>query len=464
MSKEDVAKQRTELAKKFPDGLFLLGLRVENVKRIKAVNLDFNPEGGLVVITGDNGQGKSSLIDALWYGLGGAGTLPPDPIRKGEKRAKIEMTIGDKERPAFIVTRNLWYGKRNELKQNIEVKPAEPNSKPKDSPQTMLDALFEITSFDPLKFFNMKPTEQRATLLQIAGLDDDLVAIKTEYDAIFEERKLINRDAKQIEGELAGLDVPDGDVPKEEISITDLTQELATIDQSTSDRIDAARKVTDLRNLNDMKMIRVKELASQLEEVKQSFADAQSVVVDLEKQIQVADKEFESFPNLAASRESITEQITTVEATNKKVRAAIKYHETDDRLTAKQWESKDKTDALTEIEERKLKLLEDATLPIKDIAVTETGVMYQDLPLEQAAHSDQLRVSIALAIARHPNLHLIVSKEGDKLGKARRELLDEMAKTSRHLVLIEKMSEDKSFGIYIEEGEVVREESQLQTP
>ncbi len=248
------------------------------------------------------------------------------------------------------------------------------------------------------------------------------------------------------------------DIPDEEISITDLAQELAKVEQSISERLDAARKTTDLRNLKDVKTERVKELASQLEAVKEALAVAQTTVTGLEKEIQIASKEFESFPNLDASRESIIGQIEAAESVNMIVRANIKYNETDNRLTAKQWESKDKTDKLTEIEERKLKLLEDATFPIEHIAVTATGVMYQDLPLEQAGHSDQLRVSIALAIARHPHLHLIVSKEGDKLGKARRELLDEMAKASRHLVLIEKMSEDKSLGIYIEEGEVLREE------
>jgi hypothetical protein len=178
LSKADVQKQRDELAEKFPDGLFLLGLQVENVKRIKAVNLDFNTEGGLVVITGDNAQGKSSLLDAVWYGFGGGSTVPPNPIREGEKRAKIEMTIGepllDEEGeiipgeviPQFIVTRNLSYGKHGELKQNISVVPAKANSKPYDSPQTMLTALFEITSFDPLAFYNMKATEQRAILFR----------------------------------------------------------------------------------------------------------------------------------------------------------------------------------------------------------------------------------------------------------------------------------------------------------
>lgn len=452
LSNKDVDRQRAELAQKFPDGLFLLGLQVENVKRIKAVNLDFNAEGGLVVITGDNAQGKSSLLDALWYGFGGAGTLPPNPIRDGEKRAKIVLKIGDKEKPVFIVTRNLWYGKRGELKQNIEVKPAEPNSKPEGSPQTMLDALFELTSFDPLKFFNMKPPEQRETLLQIAGLQDELATIQIEYDNIFAERRDINRDAKQIEGELAGLDVPDGDTPEKEINITNLSVQVSAVSDKIAERGDCENAISTAQQLLKLQEQRVEELAAELEaaELKEE---------EIAKRFNEHRRRLAEFPDsLDKERAALTEDIIAAEDNNVKVRAAIKYNETVARFGVKSEVSNSKTILLSKIEERKLKLLEDATFPIKDIAVTGTGVMYQDLPLEQAAHSDQLRVSIALAIARHPHLRLIVSKEGDKLGKARRELLDEMAKASRHLVLIEKMSEDKSLGIYIEDGEIVEEE------
>ena len=452
MSSKDVDKQRAELAEKFPDGLFLLALSVENIMRISTAKAKFNTEGGLVIITGDNNQGKTSFLDAAWYALGGAATLPPDPIKEGEKRGKIQMTIGDKNKPEFIVTRNLWYGKRGELKQNIEVRPAKANSKPYDSPQTLLNALWNATSFDPLAFNKLSASEQRTQLLTIVGLDKDLVALQQEHDCSFEQRRDIKRDAKQIEGELARLDVPDSDTPKEEVSITDLSQQRELVYQRINERDEAKREVQVAINFTGLKAERVLQLETELTAAKELLTHA-------DERLEVSKTKVADFPeNLDSVLDNYAEQIKAAETTNEKVRAAINYNVTADRLTAKQTESQQKTDELQKIEDSKLKLLEDATFPIKDIGITDTGVTYQNLPLEQASHSDRLRISIALAMSMNPTLRLIISKEGNQLGKVRRELLDEMAKAGRFLVMAEMVSEDKDLGIYFEEGEIVEEE------
>ena len=51
--------------------LRIVGLVAENVKRIEVVEL--KPTGDVVEITGKNGSGKTSLLDAIWYAflLGG---------------------------------------------------------------------------------------------------------------------------------------------------------------------------------------------------------------------------------------------------------------------------------------------------------------------------------------------------------------------------------------------------------
>ena len=45
-------------------------LEVENVKRIKAVKVELTPTG-LTIIGGNNGQGKTSVLDAITWTLGG---------------------------------------------------------------------------------------------------------------------------------------------------------------------------------------------------------------------------------------------------------------------------------------------------------------------------------------------------------------------------------------------------------
>lgn len=48
----------------------IVKLTAENIKRLKAVEI--TPTGALVEVTGKNGQGKSSVLDAIWWALAGA--------------------------------------------------------------------------------------------------------------------------------------------------------------------------------------------------------------------------------------------------------------------------------------------------------------------------------------------------------------------------------------------------------
>ncbi|MBI4699298.1 MAG: AAA family ATPase, partial [Nitrospirae bacterium] len=61
-------------------------LRIKNLAIIDDASADF--EGGLNVITGETGAGKSILIDALCLALGGR--AEKELIRSGEKEAVIE--------------------------------------------------------------------------------------------------------------------------------------------------------------------------------------------------------------------------------------------------------------------------------------------------------------------------------------------------------------------------------------
>lgn len=68
---------------------------IENVKRVRAVSLE-PTENGLTVIGGRNGQGKTSVLDALAYALGGA-SHAPSKIQNadGITPARIDVTLSN---------------------------------------------------------------------------------------------------------------------------------------------------------------------------------------------------------------------------------------------------------------------------------------------------------------------------------------------------------------------------------
>ena len=78
----------------------IITLKAENIKKLKAVEI--TPEGNVVIISGRNEQGKTSVLDCIWLALAGADASKgmPKPIRTGEKKANTTLDLGD-----LVVTR-----------------------------------------------------------------------------------------------------------------------------------------------------------------------------------------------------------------------------------------------------------------------------------------------------------------------------------------------------------------------
>lgn len=71
-------------------------LELENIKRVKAVKLE-PTKNGLTVVGGKNNQGKTSVLDAIAWALGGGKYKPSQPQREGslvEPQLHIELSNG----------------------------------------------------------------------------------------------------------------------------------------------------------------------------------------------------------------------------------------------------------------------------------------------------------------------------------------------------------------------------------
>ena len=84
-------------------------LELENVKRIKAVQLEPS-ENGLTIIGGNNNNGKTSVLDAITWCLGGNKYKPSKPTREGSYvPAPLKVTLSN----GIVVERK---GKNSALK------------------------------------------------------------------------------------------------------------------------------------------------------------------------------------------------------------------------------------------------------------------------------------------------------------------------------------------------------------
>jgi len=127
----------------------IVQLHSENIKRIKAI--DITPEDNVVVLSGKNGEGKTSVLDSIWLALQyrAASKGNPNPLRSGTDKGFVSLDLGD-----YIVTRK--FTKDDSV---LEIKT--PDGSKISSPQKLLDGMIGDLSFDPWEFSRKNEDDQR---------------------------------------------------------------------------------------------------------------------------------------------------------------------------------------------------------------------------------------------------------------------------------------------------------------
>ena len=157
-------------------------LEIENVKRIKAVKVA-PAEDGLTIIGGNNNQGKTSVLDAIAWALGGDRYRPSQAVREGSMvppNLHIVMSNG------LVVERK---GKNSDLKVT------DPTGK--KGGQQLLNEFVNQLALDLPKFMEASGKEKANTLLQIIGVGDQLAALERQETDQYNRRRAIGQIADQ---------------------------------------------------------------------------------------------------------------------------------------------------------------------------------------------------------------------------------------------------------------------------
>jgi hypothetical protein len=165
----------------------------ENFKRLRLVH--FKPKGRMTVFTGKNDQGKTSILDSVPYVFGGAKAAPEMPLRKGAAKLDVTLDLG-----RLTVSRSA---------SRLTVTPAKGETA-WDTPQAMLDSIYEELAFNPQQFAQLQAEAQAEILRATLGLEDQLKALDEANERDFERRKQANAEAKRLGTEAAAIPAQEG--------------------------------------------------------------------------------------------------------------------------------------------------------------------------------------------------------------------------------------------------------------
>lgn len=395
----------------------IIRLQSTNYKRLKAVEITPDEDGNLVIVAGKNGQGKSSVLDSITAALGGVNAkTTPKPIRDGEDRAEIVLETED-----LVVTRRF-------TPSGSTLKVTSPDGATYPKAQARLDDLLGKLSLDPLAFTQLSDRDQLATLLDLVELPFDPAEVDAQRKAVFDQRTEVNRQVKDAEARVKGFTVTEQVEP---VSVSDLLAEYR------AEQAVAEKQAADLRHAD--------QVADEIAELEQRLADLRGTWDELANTIS---------NHREVYLDRIQEQIDNAEQINAKAREFEAYVEARDRLEDAQHAAEQLTFELVRIDKTKAEGLAAARFPIPGLGFEDGGVSYQGVPFKQASSAEQLRVSLAMAIALNPSLRVIRIADGSLLDADNLALIESMAREHDFQVWIEMVDDSGERGIVIEDGEV----------
>lgn len=405
----------------------IIQLTAENVKKLKVI--DITPTKDFIQITGKNGSGKTSVLDAIWWALAGKDAIQGQPIRKGQEKAIIKLNLG-----SMTVTRRF-----TESGTTLTVENAEGFKAP--SPQAMLDAIIGHLTFDPLEFSRMEAKKQFDALKVIADVKIDLEAFAAQDKISKEQRAAIKRDVKNLEGRLTGIAVSD-DAPDEPVDVAALMKNLNDIEDQNS----LVREV-EISQDND-KLMHKQELA-RIEGIRVALADAEEKANKLLRKIHI----HESIKY--QSTDEVKAQISGAQSINTAYLAKKQRGEINAEIALKGKDIEVLDKAIDVRNDERMRALQESKMPIDGLAFGEGSILYNEIPFDQLSAAEQLRVSVAIAMAANPKLKVIRIKDGSLLDDDSLKIIQTMATDREYQVWCERVETSGKVGIVMEEGEVV---------
>ena len=428
------------------DAVKITAFEAENVKRVKAVQLAPS-ESGLTVIGGRNDQGKTSVLDAIAWALGGDRYKPDNPKREGSANdplLHVELSNG------IVVERR---GKNSSLKVT------DPSGR--KGGQKLLDGFIEALALDVPKFMGQSDKEKADTLLRIIGVGDELSVLDNELATLEQRRLEIGRIAKQKRG--AAEELPFfAEMPAEEISAAELIARQQTILKHNAENQAKRDSLAKINDAIEAKTQRIREIASQIEMLEAQQTAATNELNELQADHQTA---LVAATNLVdESTAEIEADLESIDQTNEHIRAnrrrSIAIADAEDFEA--QYKGLD--EAIDDKRAERTALLNGAKMPLEGLSVENGRLTYDGQTWDGMSGSGQLKVAAAIIRELNPACGFVLV---DKLEQMDAQTLEEFgawAKAEGLQIIGTRVATDDTCTIIIDDGYARTPDAPTQAP
>ena len=410
-------------------GVHITSLELENVKKVKAVALE-PAAAGLTVIGGRNGQGKTSVLDAIAWALGGERFRPASARREGsvlDPVLRVQLSNG------LTVTRK---GPKSALTVTDETG--------KRSGQQLLNEFVEALALDLPKFLNATDKERASILLDILGIQDELDALEREERSRYDTRLQTGRDRDQARHHADSLPWY-ADAPAEPVSVIDLTAQLREAQAVNEHNIELRRRVQQLEDKRDSIAKQLEELTTKKNEIFYALVEARKAAAGLVDQ----------------DTDTILRQIQTADEINTKVRSNAARTEAEQRADALAEQYDALTGEIEEIRAKRTALLEGADMPLAGLSVAEGVLHYNGQPWSCMSSAEQMRAATAIVGRLKPECRFVLVDRLETMDTNTLRQFGAWAAERGLQVIGTRVSTGSECTVVIEDGEVAEPDAAL---
>lgn len=358
------------------DPIKIAALQLENVKRVRAVALTPSQDG-LTILGGRNGQGKTSVLDAIAWALGGDRYKPTDAHREGSVLPPdIRITLSN--------------GLQVERKgKNSSLTVTDPEGTRHG--QKLLDAFVGSFAIDLPRFLQANDREKAETLLKVIGVGDRLKALERQCEEVYSRRHAIGQIAAQKTAHAKELPFHEG-LPEEPVSAGEMIlQQQEILLRNAENARKRARKaeLEQRRRELDTQIVRLMHEANQ---VAADLKIAEQDALDLHDE----------------STAELEQNIRDVDMLNAKIRQNADRRRAEAEARQYDDEYNDLTIQLEHLRRDKRALLDGAPLPLPGLTVEDGKLLYKGRQWDCMSGSDQLIVGTAIARALNPHCGFVL--------------------------------------------------------
>ena len=406
-------------------------LELENVKRVRGVRLE-PTASGLTVIGGRNGQGKTSVLDAIAWALGGEKYRPSKAERDGSvlpPEIRVELSNG------IVVERK---GKNSALKVT------DPSGGRRG--QKLLDEFVEQLALNLPKFMEASDKDKAATLLNIIGVGDQLAALEKQEAELYQERLMVGRVADQKQKYAAEMPQYDG-VPSDLISASELIRRQQDILARNARRQQWAREY-------DAIMAERDRIDNLIEKNKQELIELQNRALLLEQQAKDAQKSPAQME--MESTAELEESIAQIDEINAKVRANLDRAKAVEDARQYTAQYNDLSGKIDQVRGKKRALLDGAELPLPGLGVENGALVYNGQAWDCMSSSEQLKVATAIVRKLNPDCGFVLVDKLEQMdAQTMREFGAWLEAEGLQVIATRVTSAGEDCTIVIEDGAVV---------